>query len=165
MSHLNASSDDFASHAVGTDVGALLTILRHKTFVADKLFEMASQLENRARIHDLSKLKDDEFDGFVHINIAAKRHAYGSEEMKEAISSQNCVGLHKSRNSHHPEYYDNVSDMPFLDVVEMVCDWHGASSAYGQTKLSDSVPDLLERYDFNEGQRWLIGQVVEWLDS
>ncbi len=44
---------------------------------------------------------------------------------------------HRGRNTHHWEYWiDNLSrggepiKMPYKDLVEMICDWVGASKAY-----------------------------------
>lgn len=143
----------------------LLTIMRHRAAVSDGLEELSGELNRRSRRHDLSKLKPDEFEGYIQVNAAGRKYPYGSDEMKEAIRQSNCVPLHQSRNSHHPEYHETPWDMGFLDIIEMVIDWHAASVTYGQTSLSESVPGLLKKYRFTAGQEWLIRQVVNWVSD
>jgi rubrerythrin len=88
---------------------AIITIIRHRDMVRANIQNMIQDLERRALNHDLSKLAGDECEGFVRINKAAREHPYGSKEYKDSMESEKgptgCIGLHYSRNSHHPEYH------------------------------------------------------------
>ena len=150
---------------MGNEMKALLTITRHRETVASQLERMADELRQRARDHDRSKLQLDEFEGYERINAAARKYAYGSPEMKDAISAENCVALHYARNSHHPEHHAVTEEMSFMDMIEMVIDWYSASVTYGKTPLSESLPSLRDRYDFSLDQWWLVDQVVQWISG
>jgi hypothetical protein len=168
-------------------IATLRTIMAHITYVRSGLERVAADLRHRALVHDLSKLSADEFDGFTRINRAAREHPYGSEEYRAGLRTEKpTIDLHYSRNSHHPEhgrakgeaaererglpddatYWSAHSDMTFLDVIEMVCDWRGAYLGYGsQGTWEENIARQHERYGalFAQGQWWLIDQVAAWI--
>ena len=116
----------------------LLTMHRHRSFVVDGLEQVSDELRRRGRVHDRSKYQFDEFEGFSQINATAREHPYGSKEYEESLNSakgpDGCITKHFARNSHHPEYfidhpehYDGIEEMGWLDLIEMVIDWHSAA--------------------------------------
>jgi hypothetical protein len=140
-------------------IKTLQTITHHVRLVQKYLLTLAGELEKRAYSHDISKLSNDEFEGFVKVNQVARTRKYGSSEYEKALDSvePNPIALHYQRNSHHPEHYENgVNDMSLLDIVEMVCDWKAASQTYGQTSFRESLKISAERFGLNEGQLYLI---------
>lgn len=140
----------------------LLTILRHQALVRRYLFRLVSQLQERALLHDLSKLQLDEFTGFVEINRVAREHKFGSPEYKASLGTNEAVKLHLSRNSHHPEFYrDGIKDMSLLDLVEMVIDWLAASETYGQISFGESLQIQKERFGMSDEQYRLIQLIAE----
>ena len=161
----NKSKSASKTEELSDEMQSLLTMMRHRMAVQHGLNSISSELEKRAIVHDESKFRLDEFDGFVRVNAAARKHEFGSDELKAVLKSETCVDLHKGRNAHHPEHHDDIANMSFLDIIEMTIDWWAASVTYGQTKLKDSLPVLLGRYEFTEGQVWLIKQVVKWLSA
>lgn len=137
----------------------LATTLRHRELVRLALRRVAVQLEQRGLLHDLSKWSEDELSGFVRINRVAREHAYGSEEYRASMRrEEETIRLHYSRNSHHPEYHDDIRQMGVLDLLEMVCDWWAASITYGKISLADSLEVHRERFDFSPEQWWVIEQ-------
>ena len=150
------------------DMLTLLTIMRHRNMVNYALNEMADELRTRGRVHDLSKLQYDEFVGYIGINVAARQYEFGSDELKAAIAEQgDSVRLHYRRNQHHPEWYDSPDSMTLMNVIEMVIDWWAASMAYGGNSKGDvrrSRDEMYKRYEFSEGQRWVIDQMVDWIE-
>lgn len=155
--------------------GLIRSWLRHVGFVRVALNRVSTALRERATVHDLSKLLDDEFAGFARINAAARVHKFGSDEYREGMKRERpTIDLHFSRNRHHPEYYGKriaggrlMSDeMGFLDVIEMVCDWWGASNGYDDPRpWSESVKlniDAKGKYLTRE-QLWLAHQVADFL--
>lgn len=91
--------------------------------------EKAIEIVKRGWKHDNSKFKEDELKCLAKISDGQKamRHA-GAQlppEMKDYLK------LHYERNSHHPEHWEDVSQMPEMDLCEMVCDWHARSVQFG----------------------------------
>ena len=169
--------------------GLVRSFIRHRAYLADVMGHVARALEHRAQVHDLSKLQDDEFEGFSRINAAARIHKFGSPEYAEGMRQERpTIDLHFSRNRHHPErpklmgemaeyerglpddatYWSAHSDaaMTFLDVIEMVCDWWAASKGY------DDARPWTETVELNFAQKgkhlsveqiWLARSVAVWL--
>lgn len=170
--------------------GLLRSYSRHRDFVRLALSRVERALYERAMVHDASKMLDDEFAGFSRINAAARINKFGSPEYKEGMKRERAtIDLHFSRNSHHPEYptygapdgsslmgsevvaYDagvSPRELTFLDIIEMVCDWWGASKGYDDPLAwSDTVALNFEskgKYLTPE-QRWLAEQVVTFLEA
>lgn len=169
--------------------GLLRSYLRHRAYVAEGLDLVGDTLRRRGVVHDLSKLKDDEFAGFSRINAAARVNKFGSPEYKEGMARERgTIDLHFSRNRHHPERptllgeraeadrglpddytYWTARDgaaMTFIDVIEMVVDWWAARKGYDDTRpWAESVKlnlDAKGKY-LNHGQRWLAESVAEFL--
>jgi len=155
--------------------GLIRSIFRHISFVKLALRKIGQDLEDRAAIHDLSKLSDEEFAGFARINKHARVHKFGSPEYEEGMRQEReIIDLHFSRNRHHPEFFrddpeaPSVESMTFLDVIEMVCDWWGAGKGYDSTMpWFESVRRNLDskgKYLSPEA-RWLVWQVAYFLDE
>lgn len=147
----------------------LMTMIRHRDNIRTALKNVSQRLEKRGLRHDLSKFKEDEAEGFVRINKTARNYEYGSDEYEESMAKEKgengCITLHFSRNRHHPDYHESTSDMSFIDIVEMVCDWWAATQTYGTNTLEEKLPELKKQGDFTEGQLWLIDEVVELLED
>lgn len=80
------------------------------------------------REHDESKFSEEEFDAY-----AQKWFGNGEDsfEYKEAWKH------HWMNNEHHPEYWLG-EDMPYIYILEMICDWGSFSIVKGDLKeLSD----------------------------
>ena len=78
--------------------------------------------------HDESKFSEEEFEPY-----ARKWHLEGikTPEYEEAWEH------HWKNNEHHPEYWLG-EDMPYIYILEMLCDWGSFSIASGDMKeLSD----------------------------
>ena len=87
--------------------------------------EFALALMKRAFIHDISKLSEFEFhasDAFDAFEIHSKDRNYVFSDNEKIFLEE-----HWKNNRHHPEHWQDVSDMAEIDIVEMVCDWHARS--------------------------------------
>lgn len=148
-------------------IKALATIERHRCIVSATLRAIAYELMRRADLHDQSKLSLDEFEGFAKINVVGRENEYGSDEYYAALKSvdPNPIPVHYSRNDHHPEFHDKISDMDFPQLVEMVCDWYAASVAYGRTSFQGSLTVSFDRWEFSEGQMFLIQSLAQWIEE
>jgi len=119
-------------------------VIRHKWFVMCECFHYG--LIWRGVTHDLGKFLPCEW--FPYVN-----QFYGPDKKAQAIARAktgyfhvpkekdpfNYAWLHHLHgNSHHWQHWLLVQDMPFCDVIEMVCDWRGAGRAQGHG--DDLVP-------------------------
>jgi hypothetical protein len=171
--------------------GLLRSYIAHRAYLAEAVGLVRTELDRRVVVHDLSKLKEDEFAGFARINAAARVHKFGTPEYQEGMDRErDVIDLHFSRNSHHPErprllgeaaererglpddatYWaaHGAAQMSFLDVIEMVCDWWAARKGY-----NDPRP-WLESVELNftakgkllsAEQLWLARDVAAFLDA
>lgn len=84
--------------------GLLRSYIAHRAYLAEGVGFVTAELQRRVTVHDLSKLRDDEFAGFSRINAAARVHKFGSPEYAEGMARERgVIDLHFSRDSHHPE--------------------------------------------------------------
>lgn len=144
----------------------LATILRHQKTVSYILRELARELERRADLHDSSKLSLDELEGFIEVNRIARKYPFSSKEYNESLKDNQAIALHFANNSHHPEYYKNgVSDMSFVDFLEMICDWKAANLTYGTTEWQDVLITQKARFNLGDCQMETIKLLSEWLDN
>ena len=102
-------------------------------FLSQKELDWAIEIIERGWLHDNSKFSEEELQALSNIDDdkQAMRHAgkHLSKDMKEYLK------LHYKHNTHHPEHWEDVSQMPEMDVVEMCCDWHARSVQYGTNLL------------------------------
>lgn len=159
--------------------GLFRSFIRHRAFVGDALERIVDALRHRARVHDLSKLLDDEFEGFSRVNAAARVHKFGSHEYSECMARERrTIDLHFKRNSHHPERpellgleagtrsVEFANAMTFLDVIEMVCDWHGARAGYDDPRPWAESVELnfqAKGRHLSDEQAWLAQEVADFL--
>lgn len=99
--------------------------------------DFALQLMKRAFIHDISKLSKFEFhaaDAFNSFskNTNTRTHNFSKDE-KIFLTE------HWKNNKHHPEHWDDVTNMTDIDIAEMVCDWHARS-----VEFEDDLLDYIE---------------------
>ncbi len=98
--------------------------------------------------HDVSKFYGIEWT-FLHA---------GKDTPKEELNL--AIQQHQSCNSHHPEYWGGIENMPELAVYEMICDWYSRSQEFG-TSLRDWIRSVaMDRFKINPD-----GEVKKWIDT
>lgn len=169
--------------------GLLRSYIAHRAYLAEGVGFVKAELERRVAVHDLSKLRDDEFAGFSRINAAARINKFGSPEYIEGMKREKpTIDLHFLRNSHHPErpklmgeqaeterglpddatYWaaNTEARMTFLDVIEMVCDWWAARKGYNDTRPWPESVELnfqAKSKHLSAEQLWLAREVAAFL--
>ena len=142
--------------SVGNASAAIATILRHRAFIARTLGWIASDLTGRAHDHDLTKLEPDMLPGFCDVNA-------GSRTERSAYA----VTTHTTTETHHPDAHIPPSDMGWLDIIEMVCDWHAAAESYKHNDdaygFAEGVRRELDKREWTPAQHWLIQEVAHFL--
>jgi hypothetical protein len=120
------------------DIVHLNNVLRHIANVrescrllGDRLIERGEkqvgiELIGLGQIHDYSKIHNQ--NEFKYL----RESCYGTTEFGSALLS------HISTNSHHPESWGSIREMPRVYMAEMVCDWKSRASEFG-TDISDWV--------------------------
>lgn len=120
-----------------------LTVARHKLIVFREC--CACGIFWRGLVHDLSKFSPTEF-------IPSARYFQGSkspiEAEKDIFGYSIAWQHHMGHNPHHWEYWIDFSDdgaiianrIPYIYVVEMVCDWIGAGKVYSKEAWTQHEP-------------------------
>lgn len=95
--------------------------------------------------------------GYVH--DSSKFHGIEFEYMAPGCSAENegaklklklAVHHHNTTNTHHPEYWNGIKNMPRVCIAEMVCDWKSRSEEFGES-LRDYINEkATKRWDFNK---------------
>ena len=107
-------------------------VKKHKANVEYWMHDFATQIKDRAKIHDDSKLKNPTEKAMFDLwTPELKEREFGSEAYKIALDGMGKgIELHYKANRHHPEHYANgVNDMTIIDVIEMLSDWMAAAQA------------------------------------
>ena len=99
---------------------------------------------------------------------------YDSEEYhkinRDGYAGLNARGNHKKKlNDHHPEYYnDYKTDMRLLPLIEMVCDWWGATAySHGdsKSKFRENSAKNICGYGFDGYQRFAVERTRDFIDT
>lgn len=154
-------------------INLLRSQIAHRDYLRLFMQRIVSNMVERQIIHDVSKLGDSEFEGFARINHIAREHLYGSKEYIDSMRSEKeTIKEHYWNNTHHPQYFEergyNISDMSFLDIIEMVCDWAAAYKAYGSkgTWMCGAEKNFKRfKGKLTPYQLSLAKEVAEWLDA
>lgn len=111
--------------------------------------EFALGLIVRGREHDLSKFGPYQF-----------QHLW-----KESPRFNVALGLHRKKESHHPESHICIQDMTDLDIAEMVCDCLARAQEFG-TDINDwffKDEYAPTKYDY-KGDEVTIARIKKYVD-
>ena len=134
------------------------TITKHKLIVMNLCFKCGRI--KRGLLHDLSKYGVTEF-------CSSAKYFQGNRSPIEAEKEDTGYSIawqhHKGHNPHHWEYWiDNVGlrkndpiKIPYEYVVDMICDWVGASIVYSNNKcdFNEPYPEPYEYYKAHSYER------------
>lgn len=111
----------------------------HRMQVAAMLERVATELRNRQKNHDKSKLAEPELSGYTAMIPQISKYPRGSEEQKRVFARfKHIIDHHYRNNRHHAQFFKNgIKDMNLVDVFEMICDW--CSAAYQREGARDMV--------------------------
>lgn len=106
--------------------------------------QLAIRLIQASQFHDVSKFQGMEFEYLNDNQWPRPENDLRKAEFDRAVS------LHVYNNSHHPEYWDGIHNMPELSVAEMVADWQ-ARSWEQNTDLEEWIrAKATKRFGFSE---------------
>lgn len=114
-------------------------ILRHKENVRDACERLGKKLIKKGEIdfgirliaagwpHDNSKFFGVEWQGLLQ------------KEDKDLL--KNAIINHQLTNSHHPQFFDGIENMPRIALAELVCDLYARAIEFG-TNLRDFIDEV-----------------------
>lgn len=123
--------------------------MRHIEFVRNLLNIAVTELLNRGKQHDQTKMQSPEVDIFTEFTPKLKTSTYGSDEYKQfLIDMKPALDHHYSTYRHHPEHFPNgINDMNLVDLIEMLCDWMASSGRHNDGNILKSIE--INRTRFN----------------
>lgn len=133
---------------------------QHFDDVAEKMFTKDYRL---LYSHDNSKLDDEEYDAY-------DKYFYGGNRSHEAVKNFKYAWLHHIHNNpHHWQYWvlqnddepEEVLEMPYEYVIEMICDWWSFSWKSGKL---DEIFDWYEKHKdmkLHENTRKLVEEILD----
>jgi len=140
---------DFKEPPPEVEQARLKSIVRHITHVqqsctllGERLIAtgekpVGHKLISHGFIHDNSKFHGIEWN-YLHDDVKV----FAPEMFQMALTQ------HVTRNMHHPEYWDGITNMPRVYLAEMVCDWHARGSEFG-TDLRNFIKNhATKKFDF-----------------
>jgi hypothetical protein len=107
------------------------------------------ELFKRGREHDASKLEAPELKIFDKYTTKLKKLTYQSDAYKRCLREMKpALQHHYKHNRHHPEHFNHISEMHWVDLVEMFCDWLAASERHENGDASKSIILNADRFHF-----------------
>lgn len=110
------------------------------------------ELNQRAILHDKSKLSENEKPYFDAFSTVLNEREYGTPSHTEILQLiKPAIEHHYKHNSHHPEYYENgINGMNLFDVIEMFCDWAAACKQNKNGNFTQSILRGKERFGMSD---------------
>lgn len=109
--------------------------------------------------HDESKFSEEEFEPY-----AQKWFGDGQKTREYELAWEH----HYLNNEHHPEYWDG-EDMPYIYILEMICDWGSFSIASGDmNELSDFYYNKAKadpEKNLSDATQEIIEDIISRIDS
>lgn len=117
--------------------------------------EFGRQLIANGFIHDASKFHGIEWDHMAP--------GQPTEEEGAKLKLKLAVMHHNRTQSHHPEFWGKIQDMPRIALAEMVADWKARSEEFG-TSLRDWIDEqATKRFLFTKDER-VYKEIMEFVD-
>lgn len=123
-------------------------LLLGKRLMAQGRQEFGRILIARGFEHDVSKFSGIEWD-YLHA---------GRDVPKEQLEL--AVRQHTRTNSHHPEYWGGLENMPEIAVAEMVCDWYARGQEFGTGLREWITTQAIERFQIDTA-----GEQYGWIQK
>jgi hypothetical protein len=130
------------------------------------MMEVVAELQERALLHDRSKLVDPEVQIFTEFTAKLKHMTYGSDEYKQCLKEMGpALEHHYADNPHHPEHHENrIEGMTLIDLMEMLCDWKAATMRHEDGDILESLEINAKRFSIDpQLARILLNTVLQVL--
>lgn len=138
-------------------------LMMSKYLISEGDEDISLDLLKRASTHDMSKFEVDELKNLSE--IPPNEDVFQNPEVEMSDKETSLIELHWEHNSHHPEYFDDYSEMSKLDMLEMVCDWHARSIQHNTNFLSFVRKRQKTRFHFEQNQFEFIYKYCKIIDK
>ena len=122
----------------------------------DDMFITKGELEDRMRTHDESKFSIEEMMGYILMTEKYNRKVGYKFTPEDDVIMTKAWDHHKLVNRHHPEYFSDIKQMMFIDLIEMVCDWGAMSLEFQNSLVEFKEQKAYPKYDFTDEQKAFI---------
>ena len=126
-------------------------------FIDNGDLNSAIEILRRVASHDNSKFDDDEFMRLA--SILDSRECFTDANAQLSEIKRDAIKYHWKCNRHHPEYFQDKSEMTEMDMIEMVCDWFARSLQYKTDFIDFVLERQRNRFKFEESQ---FTYILEW---
>lgn len=142
-----------------------LETLKHIHEVRRLLYKVIEELDQRARVHDQSKLASPEMEIFGEYTPELGKTEYGSEEYKALLEKvRPAIDHHYANNRHHPEHFPlGINDMTLLDLCEMLVDWKAATRRNKNGNIRKSIEINAAKYGMTDQLKSIFENTVREL--
>lgn len=139
--------------------------LKHIKKVNNYLIDASTEILNRAKVHDDSKLEDPEKMTFDEMTPLLSSLKFGSPEYTESTKKMKpALDHHYKVNSHHPQYYENgINGMNLFDLVEMFFDWKASGERTKDGDIHRSIGINSERFGISKQLRQILENTANYL--
>ena len=142
-------------------------IARHIRNVEDNCLLLGEKLIERGEVDLGHKLIAN---GYVHDaskfwGIEWDHMAPGQPSIEDGakLKLKLAVQHHNRTNSHHPEFWGRIQDMPRIAIAEMAADWKARSEEFG-TSLHEWIDEqATKRFHFMKDER-IYKEIMEFVD-
>ena len=124
----------------------------HIQRVQELFREFIVRLEQRALVHDASKLQPPEKEGFDKHLGNIKGLTYGNQDYLDSLNTLKItLEHHYLHNTHHPEHYEKgIDGMSLLDIVELFLDHKASSERHSGGSMLDSLEYNRKRFGYSD---------------
>lgn len=119
--------------------------------------DLGRQLIANGCVHDTSKFYGMEFENIAYSTSNNSQEENAKLKMKMAISH------HCSTNSHHPEHWNGIKNMPRVAMAEMVADWKSRSEEFGTDLRQWINESATKRWDFTKEDK-IYKEIMDFVD-
>lgn len=125
-------------------------------------------LIEQAKDHDKSKFEDNEYIPYVFLSWNYHCKDIGKEfNLSDDIKTKTDEAWkhHYTNNSHHPEYFKDITKMTNLDIAEMCADWLAMSEERGNSAVDWADKNVGTKWKFNDKQKDLIYKILNGIED
>lgn len=129
--------------------------------------KIGTQLIERGRVHDRSKLDTPEVEDFTKYTEVLKDLTYNSPEYHDCLAQMDtAIQHHYASNRHHPEHFPNgVAGMNLVDLCEMLSDWRASSKRQNDGNLRQSLEESCKRFGIDKQLRSILKNTLDLLEE
>jgi hypothetical protein len=99
--------------------------------------------------HDQSKFHGIEWKYLTRESAAGGGHEEHEGQKREKEMFFHALNSHQNSNEHHPEYWQDISDMPRIFLAEFVCDTFARSTEMGTDLRKWIKEEASKKYGFS----------------